>query len=215
MFHKKIFMIFTSFALLPLLFSCKAGETTSPAIQGSYTIVEGDKFKFDGKIVEVLEFLSFSCHTCYDFEKSIPVIKGNFPKKIIWKVIPIYWGEHGSSKPGEAYLLAEEAGKGEQMKKALFNAQMVQKRNLADLNVLEGIGSEIGLGPDFSRKLRAGEKTADVQKGLNLARSYKVEETPTLVIAGNIMTNPHSVDHNIDAFRANVITILKSILAKK
>jgi len=215
MFQKKIFMMLTSLALLPLLFSCKAGETTSSAIQGSYTVLEGAKFKFDGKTVEVLEFLSFSCHTCYEFEQSIPVIKGNFPKKIIWKVIPIYWGQHGSSKAGEAYLLAKEAGKGEQMKKALFDAQMLQKRNVADFNVLESIGSEIGLGSDFSRKLRAGDKAGDVQKGLNLAKSYKIEETPTLVIAGNIMTNPHSVDHNIDAFRANVITILKSILVKE
>lgn len=215
MFQKKIFMMLASFALLPLLFSCKAGETTSPVIQGSHTKLEGYQFEFDGKTVEVVEFLSFSCHTCYDFESSIPVIKGNFPKKIRWKVVPIYWGQHGSPKSGEAYLLADEAGKGEQMKKALFNAQMVQNRNVADLNVLESIGSEIGLGPDFSRRLRAGDKAQDVQEGLNLAKAYKIDETPTLIIAGNIMTNPHSVDHNIDAFRANVITILKSILTQE
>ncbi len=111
--------------------------------------------------------------------------------------------------------MAEEAGKGEQMKKALFKAQMVQRRNIADLNVLESIGSEIGLGPDFARKLRAGDKAKDAQESLDMARAYKVDETPTLIIAGNIMTNPHAVDHNVDAFRANVITILRSILTQK
>ncbi len=92
---------------------------------------------------------------------------------------------------------------------------MVQKRNIADINVLESIGSEIGLGPDFGLKLRAGDKAQAVQESLNMARAYKVEETPTLIIAGNIMTNPHAFDHNIDAFRGNVITILKSILTQE
>ncbi len=102
MFQKKTFVMLISFALLFISFSCKTGEATPPAIQGSYTILEGHKFKFDGKTVEIVEFLSFYCHTCYDFEKSIPVIKGNFPKKTRWKTVPVYWGQHGSPKPGEA-----------------------------------------------------------------------------------------------------------------
>jgi len=215
MFMKKMFMALISFALLPLLFSCKASEPEPTVIKGIHTVLEGKQFEYDGKTVEIMEFLSFSCHTCYDFEKSIPVIKGNFPKKITWKFVPVYWGRNGSSKPGEAYLLAEEAGKGEEMKKALFNAKMVQKKNIADLDVLESIGNEIGLGPDFGSRLRAGDKAGAMQENLKMAAAYKIEETPTLIIAGNVMTNPHAVDHNIDAFRDNAIMILKSILTKE
>ena len=45
-----------------------------------------------------------------------------------------------------------------------------------------------------------------------MAGAYGIEETPTLIIAGNIMTNLHPFDHNIDAFRENVMMILRSIL---
>jgi len=185
---------------------------SSPSIAGMHTTLPGAKFKFDGKTVEVVEFMSFYCGTCYNFEKSIPIIKGNFPKKIKWKIIPIYWGEHGSSKPGEAYLLAEEAGKGEEMKEALFQAQMVDKKNIADITVLEDIASSIGLGFDFSIKLRGGAKAMESRHGLDLAKAYRINETPTLIIAGNIATNAHWVQHDLDAFRNNVITIIKSIL---
>ncbi|GBD97731.1 MAG TPA: hypothetical protein ENG83_12525 [Nitrospirae bacterium] len=198
------------FVLMASIF-LSACTSEKPSIKGTYTELPGEKFKFDGKTVEVMEFLSFYCHTCYNFESSIPVIKGNFPKKIKWKIIPIYWGK-GSPKPGEAYLLAEEAGKGKEMKKALFDAQMVQKRDIGNMEVLESIGTKLGLGPDFSSRLKAGDKTGEVQKGMDMAKAYNVDETPTLIIAGNIMVNPHSDDHNIDAFRGNVITILKSIL---
>ena len=180
-------------------------------IKGVYTKLPVHQFKFDGKTVEVIEFMSFYCDGCYSFEKSIPVIKGNFPKKIKWKTVPIYWGK-GSPKPGEAYFLAEEAGKGEKMKEALFRAHFVEKKNIGDVKVLEEIGQKIGLGTDFSKRLRAGDKAKDVQKALDMAGAYGIEETPTLIIAGNIMTNLHPFGHNTDAFRENVIAILRSIL---
>ena len=204
---KKMFLVLTLLAVAFLPLSAES-ETS---IKGIYTQLPGHQFKFDGKTVEVIEFLSFYCDGCYDFERAIPVIKGNFPKKIRWKTIAIYWGK-GSPKPGEAYFLAEEAGKGEKMKEALFRAHFVEKKNIGDVKVLEEIGKKIGLGTDFSKRLRAGDKAKDVQKALDMAGMYGIDETPTLIIAGNIMTNLHPFDHNIDAFKKNVMTILGSIL---
>ena len=127
---KKIIMVLICMSLFSL--QSYAGE--KPPVLGIYDELPGHKFEFDGKNVEIVEFLSFYCGHCYQFEKSIPVIKGNFPKKIKWKTVPLYWGK-GSPKPGEAYLLAEEAGKGEQMKKALFEAFFVEKKGpVGDIN---------------------------------------------------------------------------------
>ncbi|MBI4682123.1 MAG: DsbA family protein [Nitrospirae bacterium] len=204
---KKLLMVLM---LTGVCFSPLRAEA-EPSIKGIYQQLQGHQFKYDGKTVEIIEFLSFYCDGCYAFEKSVPVIKGNFPKKIKWKIVPIYWGE-GSPKPGEAYYLAEEAGKGEQMKAALFNAHFVEKKDIGNMDVLEGIGAKLGLGFDFSRKLRAGEKAKHVQLALAMAEAYKVDETPTLIIAGNIVTNLHPFQHNADSLRENVITILKSII---
>ena len=206
---KNISVTLMSIALLLISVSVQAEKI--PGIVGVYETLPGEKFKSDGKTIEIVEFMSFYCHTCYNFEQSIPIIKGNFPKKIRWKLVPVYWGDHGSPKPGEAYLLAEEAGKGEEMKNALFKAQMVDKQDIGDIAVLESIGSGIGLGPDFSKKLRAGEKAEEVEKALDLAKKYGVNETPTIVIGGNIITNPHPMNHDLDTFRANILAILTSI----
>lgn len=202
-------VVFAFAAIVPM--SAFAGEM--PSIKGKFQQVPGKEFRFDGRTVEVIEFLSFYCGTCYAFEKSVPVIKGNFPKKIKWRTVPVYWGD-GSSKPGEAYMLAEAAGKGEQMKKALFHANFVEKRDIGKIEVLESIAADLGLGFDFSRKLRTGEKAGEAMNAIGMAREYKIEETPSLVIAGNIMTNPHGHDHDLDAFRKNAVTIIKGILGK-
>jgi thiol:disulfide interchange protein DsbA len=207
----KRFFIMLIFAVL-LSFSVNADEM--PDIKGLYTKLPGHQFKFDGKKVEIIEFLSFYCGHCYEFEKSIPIIKGNFPKKIEWKTIPTYWGK-GSTKPGEAYFLAVEEGKGEQMKKALFDAFFIEKRDIGNVGVLEDIGMKIGLGFDFSRRLRAGDKAKDVGEAIIQANKYKIEETPSLIIAGNLKASLHDVGHGVDAFRNNTITILKSIFKNK
>lgn len=205
---RKISVMLITLLLLPLF--AEAGKT--PSIEGLYTTLPGEELKFDGKTVDVVEFLSFSCGTCYAFERQVPIIKGNFPKKIKWKIVPIHWGGNNASLPAEAYLLAEEAGKGEKMKKALFQASMVDKLNITDVNVLERIAGKTGLGFDFSRKLRTRVKAGEVKDGLALAKAYRINETPTLVIAGNLATNAHAVHHDLDKFRMNVITIIKSIL---
>lgn len=205
---KRILLFVTLSILIPL--AALAGDA---ALKGEFTRVPGKDFVFDGKTVEVVEFMSFYCDHCYAFEKSIPVIKGNFPKKVNLKVVPIHWGQ-GSPKPAEAYFLAVDAGKGAEMKKALFRANFVEKRNIGSVEVLDSIASEIGMGFDFSRKLRTGIKSKDVEAALELARVYGVEETPTLVIAGNIAAAPHAAGHDMDAFKENVITIIRGILKK-
>ncbi len=208
--YKKILIAVISLVLLSLSLHAQAGKV--PGVVGVYDTLPGEEFKFDGKIVEIVEYMSFYCHTCYEFEKSIPIIKNKYRGKIKWKTLPIYWDEHGSPKPGEAFLIAEEMGKGEEIKKAIFHAQMVQKKNIADISVLESIGKEVGLGPEFSKKLRAGEKAGEAQKAVDMSKKTRVNETPTLVIAGNIVTNSHPMNHNLDTFRINVMAIVASIL---
>jgi len=209
MFLKKLFVVFT----LLIMTSFSVHAETRPAIKGTYENVPGIQFNFDGKQVEIIEFFSFYCGHCFEFEKSIPVIKGNFPKKIKWRQVPIFWGE-GSPKPGEAYFLAKDAGKGEEMKKAIFKALFIDGKDIGKVEVLEELGAEIGLGFDFSRKLRTGEKAGEVGKAILMTKTYGIEETPVLIIAGNIKTSPHMLEHSMSNLRDNAITILKSLFTK-
>jgi len=203
---KRVLLLVTLIVLIP--WAVLAGNAGP---KGKFTHVAGQDFRFDGKTVEIVEFMSFYCDHCYEFEKSIPAIKGNFPKKINLKIMPIHWGQ-GSPKPAEAYFLAVDAGKGDAMKKAIFHAHFVEKRDIGSVAVLDSIAAKIGMGFDFGRKLRSGVKSKEVDAALRLAQVYGVEETPTLVIAGNIATTPHATDHDMAAFKENVLTIIRSIL---
>ena len=70
MFLKKLLVVFT----LLIMASFSVHAETRPAIKGTYTNVPDVQFEFDGKQVEIIEFFSFYCGHCFEFEKSIPVI---------------------------------------------------------------------------------------------------------------------------------------------
>ncbi len=211
MIHKKIFFILILSIALLSPFNVKGMEP----IQGGYVELPGYQFNYDGKTVEIIEFMSFYCGHCYSLERYIPMIKGNFPGRIRWRTIPVYWGS-GSSKPGEAYLLAEGRGKGEEMKGAIFHARFVEKRDIGDIEVLERLASSIGLDFGFSRSLRTGEKAEVAREALKMVDAYSIGSTPTLVIAGNIKTNTEMAgSDDMSTFARNVISIVKSILKRQ
>ncbi len=202
------------FLLCALIFAATTVVAQNPGVVGIYETVPLKSFTYDGKRVEVIEFLSFYCGHCYEFEKYVPVIKGNYPGKIDWKVVPIHWGK-GSQKPAEAYLLAIDAGKGLKMKKALFEAKFQHKQDIGKLDILEEIAQKIGLGPDFGKKLRSGAKAKEVQDALALANEYGIDETPAMIIAGNMRVDGHALNHSMALVRDNILLMIKSIIEEK
>ena len=53
-------------------------------------------------------------------------------------------------------FLRRRPAKEKKMKEALFRAHFVEKKNIGDIKALEEIGQKMGLGIDFSKRLRAG-----------------------------------------------------------
>ena len=209
MLFKKLLIVFTM--LVMTSFYAHAGNNS--AIKGIYTEVPGAEFNFDGKQVEIIEFFSFFCGHCFEFEKPLATLKAKFPKNVKWTHIPIYW-DKGSPKPGEAYFIARDEGKGEEMKEAIFHAIFVDGKDIRDIEVLEELGVQVGLGFDFSHKLRTGEKAGEVGKAILLSRKYGIDETPILIIAGNLKVSPHMLEHSMSNIKNNTITILNSLLNK-
>ena len=90
---KKISVMLFVLLLLPL--SAEAGK--KPSIEGAYTTLPGAEFKFDGKTVEIVEFLSFTCGTCYAFERQVPIIKGNLPAEMIFPAVCLILSKESKS----------------------------------------------------------------------------------------------------------------------
>jgi protein-disulfide isomerase len=155
--------------------------------------------------VSLIEFFDFTCSHCYDFHKDTwPIMKNKYGDKIelIDTGIPL---RESSIPPLEAYEIAKDFGKGEEMKDALFTSFHEEKIDITNPQVLADIAENIGLDRQtFSAALSSRSKASIVESNRRLANTYKLTGTPTFVIDGNIKATGTSA--------ANLQTIINSIL---
>ncbi len=167
--------------------------------------------------VNMTEFMKFNCGHCYALSLQIPALKQKYGDKLEITYIPMLWRsvpqEAGFEKSIEAYILAQKMGKGEEMKDALFKAEFVDKKDLTSVAVLGDIGKSVGLGDDFVKALNNGDAKNEAEANINLAESFQVDETPTIIINGNLKVNPSMTNEDMDAMAKNLDTIINSLLS--
>jgi len=156
---------------------------------GDYTKLNRPAAYEPGK-VKIMEFMKFDCIHCYDLHKNTPQLLQKYGDKVEITYIPIVFPRQ-STKSIEAYLIAEQMGKGEQMRDALFRAKFEKETDVMESTIaLETIAADIGLGADFNQKLESGALKNAALGNLDLMRDYNVDSTPTVIINGNLMAVP-------------------------
>lgn len=178
----------------------------TPAIAGNYVLFDDKPSTHVAGKVSLVEFFDFTCSHCYNFHKDTwPILKNRYGDKItlIDTGIPL---RESSIPPLEAYEIAKDFGKGEEMKDALFIAEHEENKDITNVQIVVDIAENIGLDrAAFSEALDSHSKASIVESNRRLANSYKLTGTPTFVIDGNIKATGTSA--------ANLQTIMDSILA--
>jgi len=206
--EKKILsLLLFSLIIISPVFSSAQGR---PDIMGKYTILPNAPQEEVKDTVNIIEFMSFYCGHCFGFHKNSTILKGRYPHRLKFKYIPIQWGE-APSKPTEAYLIARDMGKEKEMRNALFSAAFEQKLDISKIEVLEKLGSSVGLSEEFSKKLKSGAKAKEVGENLDFARRLNIDHTPTVIIAGNIVVTPTMTGGKIIPMLQNVDSIRSSL----
>ncbi len=163
--------------------------------------------------VKITEFLKFNCPFCYNLHTKLPQILQKYGDNVTITYVPIVWpGE--STKSIEAYIIADQMGKGKEMQDALFNEAAAEgltqgKEDLMmmqNVQTLEGVAASIGLNSStFNQELEGGYAVAAANANLQLMKEYGVDSTPTIIINGNIEANPSTAE--------NLDTVIGSLLS--
>ncbi len=168
--------------------------------------------------VKILEFLKFNCPFCYNLHTKLPQILQKYGDNVTITYVPIVWRQPGqpgeSTKSIEAYIIADQMGKGKEMQDALFNEAAAEgltqgKEDLMmmqDVPTLERVAAGIGLDSSkFNQQLEGGNAVADANANLQLMNKYGVDSTPTIIINGNIKVDPPTAE--------NLDTVIGSLLS--
>lgn len=141
-----------------------------------------------GKI-EVIEFFSYGCSHCKNFEPLFETWVKNAPKDVAVRLVHV--GFQSSFEPLQRiYYALESIGKVEQVQAKVFTALQTERKRLDKPEVLFPWMAEQGIDrAQFEKAYKSFGVATNVRKAVQMQEAYRVEGTPALGIAGKYYTD--------------------------
>ena len=140
-----------------------------------------------GKI-EVAEVFMYSCPGCFGFEPHIQRWLGRKADYINFVRIPAPWNPPAPLH-ARAYFTAEALGKAEELDGDFFNEIHTNRNFLESEAKLAAFFEEHGVDEEtFKSTFNSFAVNAKVKRAEELVRRYRVQSTPTVIVAGKYLT---------------------------
>lgn len=160
-------------------------------VQGrDYTLLApAQRAMVEGKL-EVIEFFSYACPHCANFHPSVTRWAKSLPADVKFVRIPVVFGRRPWGQLARAYYALEATGQLARFDDALFDAIHKEKASLFDEDALtEWVRAQGGDFAAFRTMFNSREVSDRAVDGEQLARAYRVDGVPYLVVAGKYVVH--------------------------
>jgi thiol:disulfide interchange protein DsbA len=197
--------------LLSLNFLIPVSALAGDKIRGEYEVI-GDLNALKGaKSIELQEFFNFSCGHCYRFLETSKGLKSKYKDKLHHKKFPIYWGQQ-TPYPSMAFYITDGLGLEEKFTQELFDTNFKLNINIFQNRVIKFLAKDHGIEKEMETGMQSSKIKAKVQNCLDLAKKYKANETPTLIINGVLKVTPSMSKGDVDLMTKNLDLIFQDVL---
>ena len=137
--------------------------------------------------IEVMEFFSYGCVHCFDFEPMLSEWVNSKTKDINFVRVPAIANEYWRVL-GRAYFALEQMGILEKEHMAMFRAVHMSKRDISNAEALFDFVQENGVDRGkFASAYQSSEASNAMNQADQMARRLKVASVPTIVIQGKYL----------------------------
>ena len=197
--------------LLAFIFLFSGTVSADEKIGGKYEVI-GAISKLKGiKTIKMLEFFNYSCGHCYRFLKTSKTLRAKFKDKLHHKKYPIYWGDQ-TAYPSMAFYITDDLGLEEDFTQELFDTNFKLNINIFQPKVIRFLAKEFKIEKEMKEGMQSPGIKSKTDRALELAKKYKANETPTLIINDVLKVTPSISKGNVDDMTANLEIIFKDIL---
>jgi len=135
--------------------------------------------------VEVVEFFSYNCPHCNDFEPSLEAWVKAAPKEVAFRRIPVPFVGNDVEAKQRLYFTLEAMGKLDEYHPKVFAAIHAQRQNLnGDANI-QAWAERAGLdGAKFKEAFASFGVASKARRAAQQTEAYKVAGVPALAVAG-------------------------------
>jgi thiol:disulfide interchange protein DsbA len=138
----------------------------------------------DNKNIEVLEFFFYGCSHCFNLHKPLTAWEKSKPKDVVLTFVPTIFRDSMEPMARTMYSL-ESMGQFDKLHDALYNAWNVDKIELFDEASIGDFVAKHGVDrTKFTDTYNSFSMQSRVSRAKQMVRSYRINGTPTLVVAG-------------------------------
>ena len=197
--------------LMAFIFLFPGTVVADEKIRGKYEVI-GDITKLKGaNKIKMLEFFNYSCGHCYRFLETSKKLRAKFKDKLHHKKYPIYWGNQ-TAYPAMAFYIADSVGIEEEFTQELFDTSFKLSIDVFQPKVIRFLAKEFKIEKEMKEGMQSDVIKAKTDESLALAKKYKANETPTIIINDVLKVAPSISKGNVDDMTANLEIIFEDIL---
>jgi len=197
--------------LMVVLFLLPGWVQADDKIRGKYEVI-GDINKLKNvKTIRMSEFFNYSCGHCYRFLEASKRLHTKFKDKLLHKKYPIYWGDQ-TAYPAMAFYIADELGVEEEFTQELFDTNFKLNINIFQPKVIKYLAREFKISKEMTEGMQSASIKTKTDHSLEMAKNFKANETPTIIINDVLKVAPSFTNGSIDEMTDNLEIIFTDIL---
>jgi thiol:disulfide interchange protein DsbA len=181
-------------SLLFAVAALTAGALAQPPIADKeYKLINPPQRTETGKKIEVIEFFSYACPHCADFEPFLQDWLKRKPKDVEYRMVPMVFRE--SWKPlAKLYFTLEQMALVDKYHMKVYDALHKQNQQLfTDQAVMDWVLKQGIDKAKFEQTYHSFGIDTKVQRAAAMGRAYGVQFTPSLAVNGKYWTGPSMV----------------------
>ena len=185
--------LFGSFCLLLVAALSAAAQAQQPVLDKDYKLVTPPQKPESGKNIEVVEFFSYACPHCADFDPDLQVWLKRKPKDAEFRMVPMVFRESWKA-PAKLFYTLEAMGAVEKLHRKVYDAIHKENQQLFTDQAVIDWAAKQGLDKaKFEQLYNSFGIDAKVQRAVAMGRAYGVQFTPAMAVGGRYWTGPSMV----------------------
>ncbi len=181
---RTLFRAIASSLLLAATFACNA----APQVDVEYKLIKPPQPVAGGKI-EVIEFFSYACPHCAEFEPALQGWLKRKPKDVDYKMVPMVFRDQWKP-PAKLYYTLETMGIVDKYHQRVYDA-FGQGKELVTDQAVKAWAKEAGIdAAKFDATYDSFAVDTNVERAKKIGRAYGVQFTPSLAVNGKYYTGP-------------------------
>ena len=153
-----------------------------------YTPISPAQPTEDASKIEVLEFFSYGCPHCADFNPLLQAWVAKLPGDVVFRKVPVTFGRAAWANIARLYYALKVTGDLDRLESDIFKAIHNDRINLfEEKSLLEWVAKKGVDQKKFAEAFNSFGVMSQVKRGDQMAQAYKIQGVPALAVDGKYL----------------------------